>query len=176
MRLLPFLAISALALLCACTPTLNWRELRLEPSPLKALLPCKPDRASRTVQIAGQTLQLQVAGCDAGGATFAVMLADLPSPAEAGAVLAAWRQATLLNMQATGASTQDSAYLPAGALALPQSVMTRASGQRSAPPGPVAAQAVWFSSGAQVFHAVMYAERIAPDAAETFFGGLALGR
>lgn len=169
-------AVSALALglLAACQPALNWRDVRLDNTPLRVQLPCKPDRASRAVAMAGQNLQLHVAGCDAGGATFAVMQADLPQPQLAAVVLAQWRQATLLNMRAT--SLQDAAFVPTGAYNLPQSLLTQAVGRRPAAAGGAAVQAraVWFSNGAQVFHAVLYADAIEPAVADTFFASLVL--
>lgn len=167
-------AAAALSLLAACQPALNWRDVQMQGTPLKVQLPCKPDRASRAVVIAGQSLQLQVAGCDAAGATFAVMLADLPQPLAAGAVLAQWRQATLLNMRAS--QVQDTAFAPAGALRLTQSVQTQAQGLQPGQGTAVQARAVWFSNGAQVFHAVVYAPQLAPEAAEGFFSSLALVR
>lgn len=40
-------------LLAACSPALNWREVRATPSALKAMMPCKPDKAVRQVAVAG---------------------------------------------------------------------------------------------------------------------------
>ena len=42
-----------------------------------ALLPCKPDRGSRPVELAGQKLMMHMVGCEAGGAMFAVALVEL---------------------------------------------------------------------------------------------------
>jgi hypothetical protein len=36
----------------------------------------------------------------------------------------------------------------------------------------VSSQAAYFALGSQVFQAVMYADKISPDIAETFFSGL----
>ena len=38
----------------------------------------------------------------------------------------------------------------------------------------VQGQALYFSQGTQVFQAVVYADRLAPDTADTFFAGLRL--
>ena len=35
--------------LSACSPTQNWRDIALEGTALKAQLPCKPDRTTRSV-------------------------------------------------------------------------------------------------------------------------------
>ncbi|RYX90939.1 MAG: hypothetical protein EOO28_27465 [Comamonadaceae bacterium] len=172
MRCFPLAAAVLLGwLLAACNPVFNWREARADNGTLVALLPCKPDRASRSVSLAGQALELKMMGCDAGGATFAVSHATLADPSRANEVLAQWRLATLANMGA--AAPRDAAFLPRGALAVPSSVQTVAVGRR-ADGLPVLAHAAWFARGAEVFHAVVYADQMSPEVAETFFSGLVL--
>ena len=169
-RILAAATVLCTSFLAACDPTFNWREVRLESSELVAMLPCKPDRATRPVSLAGQSLELTMAGCEAGGATFAVSHAALPEPSRANEVLVQWRQVTLANLRA--AAPRDAAFSIKGALALPASVQTVVVGRRS--DGlPVLAHAAWFARGAQVFHAVVYADKLNPEVAETFFSGLA---
>lgn len=67
------------AVLTGCTPAFNWREVSFEQGGVTALLPCKPDRATRTVQLGGQAAQMSMAGCESGGAMFAVSLVQAPS-------------------------------------------------------------------------------------------------
>ena len=67
--MIPFL-LPTLAWLAACSPAWNWREVRLEDAPLTAMLPCKPDQASQTVTLAGATAELQMTGCESGGASL----------------------------------------------------------------------------------------------------------
>ena len=99
----PTLAAALAALgLTACTPSLNWRQVSLAPSSAIALLPCKPDRTTRSVPLGGVPTELTVAGCDTGGATFALMAATLPAGRAADEVLAGWQQATLAHMKASG--------------------------------------------------------------------------
>lgn len=171
------LALVSLSLLgAACSPALNWRETRWPDVSLVTLLPCDPDHAKRSVPLGGVPTELRMAGCEAAGATFAVMLSEVPA-AEAASLLAGWRKATLANMQAQDIGEQ--AFLPRGALAVPESVRVTARGQRS-DGSPVTAQAVWAArirpdgSGVQLVHAVMYSERPMPEAAEIFFGGIKL--
>lgn len=160
---------AALFSLAACSPTFNWREVRAEPASLKAMLPCKPDKSSRTVPMAGRQVELQVIGCTAGGATFALLLGDVVDPLRSGEVLAQWKKATLVNMRSLAA--QEQPYLPAGAMSLRQSVSVVSAGQR--PDGStVESHAVYFARGSQVFQAVIYADRLLPEAAEPFFAGL----
>jgi hypothetical protein len=165
----PVFAAAVLGL-AACSPTLNWREVRAESTPLKAMLPCKPDKGSRTVPMAGRQVQLQVLACDTGGATFAILAGDVGDPLRSGEVLAQWRAATLANMRAGQAQQRN--FLPAGAVALPQSLLITATGQR-ADGSKVESQAAYFARGSQVVQAVIYADRVAPETAEVFFSGLA---
>jgi hypothetical protein len=155
--------------LAACSPTFNWREVRAEPTALKAMLPCKPDKGARSVPMAGREVSLQVIGCDTGGATFAVMFADLGDASRLGEVLAQWKAASLSNMR--GTSAQETPFRPPGALALPQSLQVVASGQR--PDGTqVQSQAAYFAQGSHVFQAVIYTGQLKPEVAEPFFSGL----
>ncbi len=167
-----FGALLCTAVLAACTPTFNWREVRADSTDLVAMLPCKPDKAVRPVNLAGQAVELHMAGCEAGGATFAVSHATLADPARANEVLTQWRLVTLTNMQA--AAPRDAAFQPRGALQLPASVQTVAVGRR-ADGLPVLAHAAWFARGGQVFHAVVYADKLDPEVAEAFFSGLSFG-
>ncbi len=155
--------------LAACSPTFNWREVRAETSPLRAMLPCKPDKAARQVPMAGRQVELQVLGCETGGATFALLHAELGQAGRSGEVLTQWQQATLANLRASG--SQASPFIPPGALGLPQSQKVSTSGQRS-DGSAVQSQAAYFARGTQVFQAVIYAGEIRPEWADTFFGGL----
>ena len=165
-------ALSALSCLCAlsaCSPTFDWREVRLEPSNLKAMLPCKPDKASRPVPMAGRQVELQVLGCDAGGATFALLSADLGDATRSGEALAHWKQATLSNLRT--AKGQERPFLPPGGIALRESLQVVATGAR-ADGSRVESHAAYFARGSQVFQAVVYADTLKPEWADTFFNGL----
>ena len=153
-----------------CSPTFNWREVRAEPTDLKAMLPCKPDKASRRVPMAGREVELSVLGCDTGGATFAVLQAELASPAGADEVLAQWNRATLANMKAEGGS-RSRAFVPPGADPLPSSQRVSAQGHR-AYGSPVRGEAAYFARGRHVYQAVVYADDPKPDTLQPFFEGL----
>lgn len=172
-------AIAAVAVLfgmAACTPDYNWREAAVDEAGLRVLLPCKPDRGERTVDLGGRPLRVGMLGCEAGGAMFAVAHAQVPAGTSPDALLAAWRAVTLSNMHAP-AATPVQAFVPAGALALGGSVRLQAEGMRPQG-GTVHAQAAWFARTAgavpQVFQAVVYSDRPVPAQADTFFGGLEL--
>ncbi len=169
---------AAVAALSGCSPAFNWREQRLPPTPLRALLPCKPDEATRTVPLGDAPVAMRMVGCEAGGATFAIAYVAA-EPARIGALLGRWQDATLANFgQAPGPDAPAGrAFVPEGALALPQSVRIAAAG-RSADGGPVAVQAAWFAGGdagaTYVFQALVYAPEPVTEAVDTFFSSLRL--
>ena len=161
-------AALALATLAACNPTFNWRDVRLEDTRLSLLMPCKPDKAQKTVPMASQATELMLLSCDAGGVTFAVAAADVKDASKVAATLAQWQSATLANMNAAPA-TNAAALKIAGAAS--GAVLVKATGQRANGQA-VGSQAAYFVQGTQVFQAVMYADNISVDVAETFFSGL----
>lgn len=167
------LALLGVAALLGCSPALNWRSVRAEAHTLQMLLPCKPDSASREVPMSGASVALDMLGCDAAGATFAVSHVHLADASLAGPALAGWKAATLANLHAL--QTQEQPFAIAQGWALPQALRVAASGQR-ADGRAVNAQAVWFArlapAGVDLFHAVVYADKVDPAVAETFFTGL----
>ena len=168
--------LAALLALAACSPAFNWREVRPENTRLSLLLPCKPDKAQKIVPLGGQPTALSMLGCEAGGVTFAVAVADLGDAAKAAPVLAQWQSLTLANMKAgpagtgTGATQVLALKLP-GAAAEPPVSLVKAQGQR-ADGTAVSGQAAYFAQGSQVFQVVMYGAQITPEVAETFLSSL----
>ena len=161
-------AAVALTVLTACNPTFNWRDVRPEGTRLALLLPCKPDKAQRTVPMASQQTEMNLLSCDAGGVTFAVSMADVNDAGKTSAVLMQWQSATLTNIKAGAPITRDAFKVPGLANA---AVMVKATGQRANGQA-VSSQAAYFAQDSRVFQAVMYADNISPDVADTFFSGL----
>ncbi len=133
--------------LIACTPTMNWREVRFDNSPVAALLPCKPDRATRSVALGGVAHDMVMAGCEAGGAMFTVSYIDVGAGADAKAALERamkdWKAAT---------KTAQTIYQIHGTQLVQAAVYGTPNAERDGPSA-LSAQAV-----------------------ETFFGGLSLQR
>ena len=114
---------------------------------------------------------MHMMGCEADSATFAVSYADLPDATQAAAVQAQWQTAMLGNMRAT--QNLQSPLNIKGVVGATGAVQLQAQGTQ--PDGrAVVAQGVWFIRGAQVFHAVMYAAKLNPEAADAFFTGFRL--
>ena len=165
-----FVLAASLLVLAACSPALNWRDVRPDNTALSLLLPCKPDKAQRSVPLGGQPTELAMLGCDAGDATFALAVASVLDASQMAAVQAGWHAATLANMKATG-PTQTTPLKVPGASVQPPAVLVQASGQR-ADGRPVFSQTAYFAQGSQLFQAVIYTGKLQPEAAETFFSSL----
>ena len=50
------------ALLAACGPSLNWRNVPVEEAQLTVSLPCKPDHGKRTVELGPNKTELSMVG------------------------------------------------------------------------------------------------------------------
>jgi hypothetical protein len=122
--------------------------------------------------MAGQTVALDMQGCDADGATFAVSHVRLADTGQAAAALAGWQTATLRTLHATSPQVQPF-QIAGGQFGLRWAVQ----GQR-AHGRPLAAQAVWFAqpgpAGVDLYHALVLADTLDPAVADTFFAGLKL--
>lgn len=166
---------AALALtLAACSPTYNWRELRDDAIPLKAIIPCKPDRGERVVPLGGQARTLHMHSCEAGGQTFAIGWIDMPAEAGAAEVLAAWRQATLANLGIDADRATDPSFdWPARVPGADQARGLDASGQRQDGVA-VQVRAAYFVHGGRAYQAAMYGQRIPTEVAANFFEALRL--
>lgn len=160
--------------LAACSPALNWREVRPELANLTLLLPCKPDRGSREVPLGGQPITLRMVGCDASGATFALAHAELGLTGEVDAALRGWRSATLSNLRGEQLREQAARVAGTGAQgAGVDAVRVSAQGMR-ADGSRVQSEALYFSSGRHVYQAVIYAPRLTPEMSDMFFQSLRL--
>lgn len=105
MTLLVLLAALGLA---ACSPRYNWRESG-DGIHFKVLLPGKPANVTRTVDLDGPKVEMNMTAAEAGGATFAVGTAELADAAAADRALDAMATALLNNI---GAKPGAAAKLP----------------------------------------------------------------
>lgn len=167
-----FLApVAAAGLLAACAPALDWREVRPDGSALTLLMPCKPDRQVRRVDLAAVQVKLALHACTAGGVTWGLAFADLADPAKVGAALEELRSSALKNLQAT-----DATPLPLQVHgATPNDASRRVQFAGRMPDGrAVVEQTAVFAKGTRVFQAVALGPVLEPEAAATFFGNLRL--
>ena len=157
--------------LAACTPALDWRDVRPAGSGAAALFPCQPDRFARSVQLASSTVQMVLVSCTADGATYALSLADLGDPIKASVALAELRTAAARNL---GGVPRDSVPMVVpGMTPSPLAERLTVDGQR-ADGHAVREQAAFFTRGVRVYQASIVGERIDGQAADMFFSGLKL--
>ena len=160
------------ALVAACNPSLNWREVRAKEAPLLALLPCKAEASSRKVSLGGQEVDMALNSCTAADALFVVGQASVP-PANAQVALKHWQRAALANISVVlaGQAIKESPLPVTGVAGTP--VLLTTAGKR-ANGSAVQFTGLWFTRGGQVFHAAIYADRISAEMSEPFFSGLKL--
>lgn len=166
----------ALAALAACSPVFNWREVPLGTDGVIALLPCKPDRATRTLPLGAEPVEIEMAGCQAGDATFALARVPVADLAQARERLAAWRAAT--RAQWDGAAIDEQAASLPRALAAPAPVALRAR-DPSGRPGSSQGRMLWFAHAGKsgqlaVYQATVLGEPSSAEAGTTFFEGIHL--
>jgi hypothetical protein len=144
--------LSLLALLGACQPALNWREVRPAGSGAVALFPCKPEVEQRP--------GMGLAQCEAGKQRFALSWADVPDPIQSSAALKAMAQSLAAKLNQPLPEGQH-LQVP-GMTPLPEAVQHRLPGARVAV----------FSHGGRVYQALLTAAQDDPAAWESFVGGL----
>ncbi len=164
---------ASLLIISACTPALNWREVRFESadgSTLKAELPCKPDTATRKQQLNSVQVELSMMGCVANETTFTLSRIPLSNPLEAPKVLAAWEAAAAANVKA--APVPSTAATVAGAGAWPIASRVTLTGTTTQ------AQILWFAKqsrdGLTLYQAAVYGKKASSEAITTFFESLQL--
>ncbi|MFH0134553.1 hypothetical protein ACGLHS_30370 [Variovorax sp. VaC1] len=169
-----WLALSAAALLAACSPTFNWREVPVAESGLVALLPCKADRANRALPLGAESVQVDMTGCEAGGVTFAIAHAAANSPVQAEAWLNAWRTATRSQLAEAQVAEAPATVQRATAVPAPLRLDAQPSQQGAAP-----VQVLWFAQSQKdgtvaLYQATVLGKPSSPETAKTFFEGLHL--
>jgi hypothetical protein len=97
--LLPPLALAfALGTLTACMPALNWREASPEKSGFVVLMPAKPDRLNRPIDLNGLKVTMNMLGSKVDGVAYTVAWVDTPSPEAAQKAVEAMRLGMLRNL------------------------------------------------------------------------------
>jgi len=157
--------------LAACSPALNWREVRPEGSDAVALFPCKPDRFARAVPLAGSRVEMQLASCAVEGVTYGLSHASVAQPAQVKWALEEMQAAAAKNI---GAGPATPAPLSISGMT-PHPLAQRWALQGHGPDGkPVHEQVAVFTRGLRVYQATIVGPNIDAEAAETFFSGIKL--
>ena len=178
-RWLPGLLL--LLLLPGCSPVFNWRDVTVTDN-LVALLPCKPDRATRTLEIPGiERISISMSGCAAGDATFAIAQAEAGSAAQAAMWLGAWKSSTRAQWPDAQLTEVVATVNGADAASGSRFTISRAAegAARKASVQFAGAEMLWFTRAVDATHVMIYQAMVlgkpsADDAAATFFEGVRL--
>lgn len=155
----------------ACSPALNWREVPLQS--VVAMLPCKPDHAERTLPLGAADVTMRMAGCEAGGALYAISHVRIKDSTQTDAIHHAWRQAALTAVQATGAAAERRPAIAQVGQAKAVLTPEKVDGKR--PDGStLQAQLAWLSRGQDLYHLAVYAPRLQAEMTELLFSELSL--
>lgn len=168
------LLVLAVPLIAACSPALNWREIRPKGLDILLSFPCKPQQITQDVRLAGNTVKMSMTGCTADDMTFALAHADVKDASRVGAALAVLHQAAVRNVGGTVTRSRASAVDHA-ASGLPDALDLEISGK--SPTGkPLRERVVLFAQGSQVYQATAFghAKDYKPEAAQTFSGSVRL--
>lgn len=157
---------SALVALSACSPALNWRDVRPEGAAIQMQFPCKPNGQSRDLSLAGKRVNLALHACAAGGMTWGLAVADVADPALVGPALSQLATSAAVNLGTAAGET-----LP---LRVSGATPNEAAGRRrltgKLPDGQaVQMQMAVFTRGTLVYQASVLGERVTDEAAQTFF-------
>ncbi len=157
----------------ACTPALDWRELRPAGSNAQLMFPCKPASHARQVTLAGVPVEMSMFACTAGDATYALAFADMADPARVTPALAELARAASTNLQPSAPPSSVPTRVPG---MTPNDQATRLQIAGRLPDGrEVQEHASFFAYGTRVYQATVMGGRLDAQALETFFGALRVG-
>lgn len=165
--------VAAAAVFTACSPTFNWREVPIGDAGVIALLPCKPERATRDLPLGTESIAVEMAGCKTGGATFAVAHARAQSAEQAELWLRAWHAAT--RSQLGDVPVVESPVVLARAASSPAPARLDTGGDDPAARA-AATHVLWFAhrrpdGGASLYQATVSGAPSSTEAVGTFFEG-----
>lgn len=157
----------------ACSPALDWRQVRPEGWGLQATMPCRPDQQQRQVALAGAPVALSLVVCSTEGHSFALASADVGDPARVAPALQALLQAAQANVQGQVLAEQPAAV--PGMTPHAGAVRRQLAGRM--PDGRVVREQVQvFAHGLRVFQATVVGPEAGPSQAGPFFEAIELRR
>lgn len=169
-RLAASLVLGALA---ACSPALDWRQVRPEGWGLQGAMPCRPDQQRRQLVLAGAPVALGLVVCSAAGHSFALASADVGDPARVAPALLALLQAAQANLQ--GQMLSEQAVVVPGMTPHAGALRRQLAGRM--PDGrAVREQVQVFAHGLRVFQATVVGPEAGTVQAGPFFESLELPR
>lgn len=168
MRALLWPALGGLVALAACSPAMDWREVRIPDTPLVSTWPCKPDAHARMVNLSGQAVRWTLHACEANGATWGLGWAQLAGPDQVPAAMASLKALSSSNWG--GTVGPQGPWVPPGATPFASSARYQVQGRD--PKGtPLSVETALFAQGALVVQAtIMGAVHV--DARQAWWSGM----
>lgn len=172
------LGVNLVALsLAACSPALNWREVRpAEADGLVAWFPCKPQMAERPMNWPGvEAVTVRVLSCRADGLIWSLAYARMPDAPLVTRTLTGWATAW---RDRSGYDSVAIAPLQGRGMVVPADGLAWALSARDPQTLPRLGRAWHFSHGLTVFQASVWGDRLqesltkGEDVAATFTNGL----
>ncbi len=184
-RRLPFFSVatglSAILLavtLAACSPELNWREVRGTDAPYVVLLPAKPTSFARQVDLGGIRVEMSMTAAEVNEVSFALATAKVEDANQRRAALAAMQAAMLRNI---GSQTHtEKTVMLKGGVSATEIIATGSPGQPGQPAAagrPVLALYARFAiHGDRVYQAIALGPRdqLSNETADTFLSSFVL--
>ena len=175
-----FASVLALALLGACSPDWNWRDVHPEGGDLRVMLPARPAQMTRAIRLDGVPLSMTMHGAKVGGTAFTVAWVDLAQDRAdlRERVLAAMSAGMVGNIGAPAEGVRrttariavvDRVGQPAGTLELQRVDAKGRAGDRA-----VELHAGFAARGARAWQFVVVGEAVPPEHLATFFESLRL--
>ncbi|MBT9459591.1 MAG: hypothetical protein IV097_23435 [Burkholderiaceae bacterium] len=162
-------ALASLAVLAACAPGLDWREVRPEGANLLVMFPCKPASDARKVEMQGRTFDMRLYACKASNQSFALSYVDVGDPALVGPALHQMRQSLAAKLAADAASAVP--VQVGGMTPNPQALQQSLAGKLPDGANTQGAVAV-FAHGTRVYQAVVLGPKRDAAAEEGFLNGI----
>ena len=166
------LAVGACAILLACAPKFDWREVHGKDAPFVVVLPAKPSSIARQINLDGTTVTMQMTAAEVDGVTFAVGNAELPDAAKARAALPAMKNALVNNIKGTvkSESSASAALASPGGNQQTSALSIEAEGVRGAAAEPTLLIARFIAQDRRIYQLVVIGkpQAVSRDAVDTF--------
>lgn len=153
----------------ACSPSLDWRDVRPAGSGAQVLFPCKPETNSRPVTSAASG-RMGLASCKAAGLSFSLAWAEVADPSQVSPALRQMRAALLTKL--TAQPTPPQPLQVPGMTPNPEAGTQRLEGSAAA--GTHKAQVALFTRGLWVYQAVMLGDKRDDAAWSNFLASIKL--
>ena len=161
------------ALMCACSPALDWRQVAPAELGAQALFPCRPASLTRDVPVLQGRSQMVMHACSAAGSTFALSRLALSDVRDVTAAIDFLLESASRNLSAGPGHAQ--LFEVPGMTPNPLAGRLVLKGQR--PDGSaVTEHLLVFVRGAQVYQASVVGDAPDESAVSTFFNGLKVTR